>query len=33
MNVQLGQRVSRGQVLARVESSDSLQTYSVTAPI
>jgi len=33
MNVQLGQRVSRGQVLARVESSDSLQTYSVSAPI
>ncbi|WP_298747875.1 HlyD family efflux transporter periplasmic adaptor subunit [uncultured Brevundimonas sp.] len=33
MNVQLGQRVSRGQVLARVESSDSLQTYPVTAPI
>jgi len=33
MNVQLGQRVSRGQVLARIESSDSLQTYSVTAPI
>ncbi|OYX58619.1 MAG: HlyD family secretion protein [Brevundimonas subvibrioides] len=33
MNVELGQRVSRGQVLARVESSDSLQTYSVTAPI
>ena len=33
MSVQLGQRVSRGQVLARVESSDSLQTYSVTAPI
>ncbi|OYW37140.1 MAG: HlyD family secretion protein [Brevundimonas sp. 12-68-7] len=26
-------RVSRGQVLARVESSESLQTYSVTAPI
>jgi len=33
LNVQLGQRVSRGQVLARVESSESLQTYSVTAPI
>ena len=33
MNVQLGQRVSRGQVLARVESSESLQTYAVTAPI
>jgi cobalt-zinc-cadmium efflux system membrane fusion protein len=33
LNAQLGQRVSRGQVLARVESSESLQTYSVTAPI
>jgi cobalt-zinc-cadmium efflux system membrane fusion protein len=33
LNVELGQRVSRGQVLARVESSESLQTYSVTAPI
>ena len=33
MSVQLGQRVSRGQVVARVESSESLQTYSVTAPI
>ncbi|MBD3837114.1 MAG: efflux RND transporter periplasmic adaptor subunit [Brevundimonas sp.] len=33
LNVQLGQRVSRGQVVARVESSESLQTYSVTAPI
>ena len=33
MNVQLGQRVTRGQVLARVESSESLQTYAVTAPI
>lgn len=30
---ELGQRVRRGQVLARVESSESLQTYSVTAPI
>ncbi len=33
MSVQLGQRVSRGQVVARVESSESLQTYAVTAPI
>ncbi|OYX58063.1 MAG: HlyD family secretion protein [Brevundimonas subvibrioides] len=33
LNATLGQRVSRGQVLARVESSESLQTYSVTAPI
>lgn len=33
MTVELGQRVSRGQVVARVESSESLQTYSVTAPI
>ena len=33
LNVQLGQRVTRGQVVARVESSDSLQTYAVTAPI
>lgn len=33
LNAELGQRVTRGQVLARVESSDSLQTYSVTAPI
>lgn len=29
----LGQQVRRGQVLARVESSHSLQVYSVTAPI
>lgn len=33
LNVQLGTRVSRGQVIARVESSESLQTYSVTAPV
>lgn len=33
MTVQLGSRVTRGQVVARVESSESLQTYSVTAPI
>ncbi|KTE18367.1 MULTISPECIES: efflux RND transporter periplasmic adaptor subunit [Sphingopyxis] len=29
----LGQQVRRGQVLARVESSHSLQVYTVTAPI
>ncbi|MBC8038552.1 MAG: HlyD family efflux transporter periplasmic adaptor subunit [Rhizobiales bacterium] len=33
MQAELGQQVKRGQVLARVESSSSLQTYSVTAPI
>lgn len=33
LNGKLGQQVRRGQVLARVESSHSLQTYSVTAPI
>lgn len=33
MNAELGQKVRRGQVLARVESSESLQTYSVLAPI
>lgn len=33
LSVQLGDRVRRGQVVARVESSESLQTYSVTAPI
>lgn len=33
LSAELGQRVRRGQVLARVESSESLQTYSVTAPI
>ncbi|MBT9470813.1 MAG: efflux RND transporter periplasmic adaptor subunit [Phenylobacterium sp.] len=33
LSAALGQRVVRGQVLARVESSDSLQTYSITAPI
>jgi cobalt-zinc-cadmium efflux system membrane fusion protein len=33
MSVQLGDRVRRGQVVARVESSESLQTYSITAPI
>jgi len=29
----LGQQVRRGQLLARVESSNSLQTYSIPAPI
>lgn len=29
----IGQQVRRGQVLARVESSHSLQTYTITAPI
>jgi membrane fusion protein, heavy metal efflux system len=33
MTGRLGQRVSRGQTLLRVESSHSLQTYAVTAPI
>ncbi|WP_309644897.1 efflux RND transporter periplasmic adaptor subunit [Phenylobacterium sp.] len=33
MNAQLGQTVRKGQVLARVESSQSLQTYSIPAPI
>ena len=33
LNVQLGTRVSRGQVIARVESNESLQTYAITAPI
>lgn len=33
LNGKLGQQVSRGQVLARVESSHSLQIYTVTAPI
>ena len=30
---QVGDRVTRGAVLARIESNESLQTYSVTAPI
>ena len=30
---EVGDRVARGAVLARVESNESLQTYSVTAPI
>ncbi len=29
----VGERVARGSVLARIESNESLQTYSVTAPI
>jgi cobalt-zinc-cadmium efflux system membrane fusion protein len=33
LNGQLGQTVRKGQVLARVESSESLQTYSIPAPI
>ena len=33
LSVELGDRVQRGQILARVESSESLQTYSITAPI
>lgn len=33
LNGELGQTVRRGQAMARVESSHSLQTYSVTAPI
>ena len=33
LNAELGQKVRKGQVLARVESSHSLQTYSIPAPI
>lgn len=33
LGVELGTPVRRGQVIARVESSDSLQTYPITAPI
>lgn len=33
MNAQLGQKVSKGQTLVRVESSESLQTYSIPAGI
>ena len=33
MSAELGQAVRKGQLLARVESSESLQTYSITAPI
>jgi len=33
LNAELGQQVRKGQILARVESSHSLQTYSIPAPI
>ncbi|ESQ87983.1 hypothetical protein ABAC460_17480 [Asticcacaulis sp. AC460] len=33
MTGELGQTVKKGQVLARVESSESLQTYSIPSPI
>lgn len=33
MSAQLGQKVSKGQTLVRVESSESLQTYSIPAGI
>ncbi len=33
MSVELGQKVRKGQVIARVESSYSLQAYNITAPI
>lgn len=33
LTAELGQRVRKGQLLARVESSHSLQTYSILAPI
>lgn len=33
VNVNLGDRVERGDVLARVESNESLQTYALRAPI
>lgn len=33
VEVNIGDAVKRGDVLARVESADSLQTYAVTAPI
>ena len=33
MSGELGQAVRKGQVLARVESSESLQTYAIPAPI
>ena len=33
LNAELGQSVRKGQVLARVESSHSLQTYSIPAPL
>ncbi|MDC7684251.1 efflux RND transporter periplasmic adaptor subunit [Asticcacaulis sp. BYS171W] len=33
LSVELGQSVRKGQIIARVESSDSLQTYPIPAPI
>ncbi|WP_449360873.1 hypothetical protein [Alishewanella longhuensis] len=33
INVTVGQRVKRGDVLALVESNDSLRTYPLKAPI
>ena len=33
VKVQLGEQVEKGQILARVESNDSLQVYNVTAPL
>ncbi|NQE61328.1 efflux RND transporter periplasmic adaptor subunit [Caulobacter sp. RHG1] len=33
LNGKLGQTVRKGQILARVESSESLQTYAIPAPI
>ncbi len=33
MTKQIGERVRRGEVLARVTSSESMQTYSIPAPI
>jgi len=33
MTAELGQRVRKGQMLARVESSNSLQAYAIPAPI
>lgn len=33
VKVELGQKVKKGQVLARVESNESLQVFNVTAPI
>jgi len=33
LNAQLGQTVRKGQVLARVESSESLQTYAIAAGV
>lgn len=33
LSANVGDRVTRGQVIARVESSESLQTYSIPAPM